>query len=161
MVCLGKETPVDAWVADWNRLRRQGEVPNRIEVVELRTDTKYGAFLVHQPAQAQVEVRRDGATLIVEVREFISPSIIERLMQQAGVLSPQIDDWRAMVDCILIDPAYAAARGVFTVALADVPEKKTDLVNGRYELPAPSGPTTVAVKFIDMLGEEVLVTQTV
>ncbi len=161
LVCLGKETPVDAWVADWNRLRRQAEVPNRIEVVELRTDTKYGAFLVHQPAQAQVEVRRDGATLIVEVHEFISPSIVERLKQQAGVLSPQIDDWRAMVDCILIDAAYDAARGVFTVALADVPEKKTDLVNGRYELPAPAGPTTVAVKLIDMLGEEVLVTQTV
>lgn len=29
---------------------------------------------------------------------------------------------------------------------------------GRYELPAPAGPTTVAVKIIDMLGEEVLVT---
>lgn len=161
LVCLGKETAVDAWVADWNRLRRQGDVPNRIEVVELRTDAKYGAFLVHQPAQAQVEVKRDGARLVVEVREFISPSIVERLRQQAGVLSPQIDDWRAMVDCVLIDPAYDPARGVFTVALADVPEKKADLVSGRYELPAPAGPTIVAVKLIDMLGEEVLVTHAV
>jgi hypothetical protein len=39
-----------------------------------------------------------------------------------------------------------------------VPEKKNDLVSGHYELPAPDGPTTVAVKIIDMLGEEVLVT---
>jgi len=31
-------------------------------------------------------------------------------------------------------------------------------VSGHYELAAPDGPTTVAVKIIDMLGEEVLVT---
>lgn len=42
--------------------------------------------------------------------------------------------------------------------LSDVPERKNDLVSGRYELPAPDGPTIVAVKIIDMLGEEVLVT---
>ena len=45
----------------------------------------------------------------------------------------RLPDWRAMVDVVL-------------------------LVTGRYELPASDGPTTVAVKIIDMLGEEVLVT---
>lgn len=48
---------------------------------------------------------------------------------------------------------------VFDIALSDVPEKKNDLVNGHYELPAPDGETTVAVKIIDMLGEEVLITE--
>lgn len=49
----------------------------------------------------------------------------------------------------------------FAMALEypDGPEKKADLVVGRYELPAPKGKTTVAVKIIDMLGEEVLVTR--
>jgi len=41
--------------------------------------------------------------------------------------------------------------------LSDVPEKKTDYVQGRLELPAIIDETTVAVKIIDMLGEEVLV----
>jgi hypothetical protein len=50
---------------------------------------------------------------------------------------------------------------VFNIALSDVPEKKSDLVKGEYELNAPKGETTVAVKITDMLGEEVLVTQTV
>jgi hypothetical protein len=68
----------------------------------------------------------------------------------------QIPDWRAMVDVVLIDTAYVGQ--VFDIALSDVPEKKSDLVSGRYELPAPGGPTTVAVKIIDILGEEVLVT---
>lgn len=38
--------------------------------------------------------------------------------------------------------------------LADVPERKQDLVMGRYELPAPPVGATVAIKVIDMLGEE-------
>ena len=48
---------------------------------------------------------------------------------------------------------------VFNVALSDVPERKSDLVSGCYEIPAPAGPTTVAVKITDMLGEEVLLSK--
>ena len=54
----------------------------------------------------------------------------------------------------MIDTAYDGQ--VFNVALTDVSERKTELVAGRYELPTPAGPTTVAVKITDMLGEEVL-----
>ncbi len=68
----------------------------------------------------------------------------------------QITYWRAMVDSVMIDTAYDGQ--VFNMAFSDVPERKADLVSGRYELPAPSGPTTIAVKITDMLGEEVLVT---
>jgi hypothetical protein len=62
------------------------------------------------------------------------------------------------VDVVLIDAAYDGE--VFNIALSDVPERKDDLVLGRYELPAPAGRTTVAVKIVDMLGEEVLVSAT-
>jgi hypothetical protein len=61
-----------------------------------------------------------------------------------------------MVDVVLIDLDYDGA--VFAIDLSDVPERKDDLVQGTYHLPAPEGETTVAVKVIDMLGEEVLVT---
>ena len=47
---------------------------------------------------------------------------------------------------------------VLNIAAADVPERKSDLVSGTYDLEAPDDETTVAVKVIDMLGEEVLVT---
>ena len=92
----------------------------------------------------------------VKIEDFISPTIIERLQQQAGVVSPKIDDWRAMVDSVMIDTAYDGE--VFNVVLADVPEKKSDLVDRTYDLAAPDDETTVAVKITDMLGEEVLVT---
>lgn len=64
-----------------------------------------------------------------------------------------------MVDRVMIDPAFDGS--VFDVALTDVPERKSDFEQGRYELPAPAGSTTVAVKIIDMLGEEVVEVQEV
>ena len=156
LVCLGKETAVDAEIENWNRLRKRGDVPNKLEVIELRTDPKYGKFFEHKPAVARVDIKRKKDVIAVEIRDFISPTIIERLSQQEGVVAPKIDDWRQMVDSVMIDPAYDGK--VFNIALSDVPEKKDDFVQGKYELPAPSGNTTVAVKITDMLGEEVLVT---
>lgn len=159
MVCLGIEIAAQAWVDEWNALRRGAGSVNRIRVIELRTDPKYGGFLKYEPAKARVRVTRHGTRIEVEVVDFISPSIVQRLQQQDGVLAPRIDDWRAMVDCVMIDPAFDGK--VFNVAFTDVPERKTDLVAGRYELPAPKGKTTVAVKIIDMLGEEVVETNEV
>jgi len=144
------------WVADWNQMRRGKEAVNRIEVIELRTDPKYGKFFKHEPARARVRVRREGKTLAVEIVDVISPSIVERLSDQAGLLKPKIDDWRAMVDCVLIDADYDGL--VFNVAVSDLPERKSDLVQGRYVLPAAKPGQTIAVKIIDMLGEEVLTT---
>jgi hypothetical protein len=156
VVCLGKEPAADAWVEDWNRLRRGRAAVNRIEVIELRTDPKYGKFFQHQPARARVKAARKDGKVIVKVEDFISPSIVERLQEQAGLLKPKIDDWRAMVDCILIDPDFDGR--VFRIGVSDVPERKADLVEGRYEIPAAKVGKVVAVKLIDMLGEEVLVT---
>lgn len=153
MVCLGKEPAVDGWLAD--RARRRPV--NRIEVVELRTDKKYGKFFTHQPATARVDIKRAKGKIVVEIKDFISPSIIERLNIDQTLFKAQITDWRAMVDSVMIDPAYNGQ--VFNVAMSDVPERKTDLVAGRYELPAPHSSTTIAVKLTDMLGEEVLVTK--
>ena len=64
-----------------------------------------------------------------------------------------------MVDCVLIDPSYDGQ--VFNVALSDVPEKKNNLVAGECKITLPHKPTTVGVKIIDMLGEEVLETSQV
>jgi hypothetical protein len=64
-----------------------------------------------------------------------------------------------MVDSVMIDPAYDGK--VLNVVFSDVPQKRTELVSGSYEIPAPPASTLVAVKVTDVLGEEVLVTQVV
>ena len=104
---------------------------------------------------AQVAIRREGERLVVEITDVVSPSILQRLNKEAGVFRAEIPDWRAVVDCVLIDMDHDG--NIFNVARADVPERKQDLVSGRYELPAPRAGATVAVKVIDMLGEECVV----
>ncbi len=156
IVCLGAEVGARTWVEDWNRLRKGSGSVNKVEVIELRTDERYGKLLKHEPSVARVKVSRTKKQLVVEIRDFVSPTIVERLQRQAGVVQPEIEDWRWMVDCVLIDPDYDGE--VFNVVLADMPERKSDLVEGRYELPPARPEATVAVKLIDMLGEEVLVT---
>lgn len=155
VVCLGKELAAESWLEDWNRLRKGNDAANRIEVIELRTDPKYGKFIVHSPASAKVDIQKGNGKIKVKIEDFISPTIIERLEMDMQIFKAKITDWRSMVDCVMIDPAYDG--NIFNVVLSDVPERKNDLVNGSYELPAPEGETTVAVKIIDMLGEEVIV----
>ena len=67
------------------------------------------------------------------------------------------DDFRAQIDCVLIDTDYNGKS--FNIAASDLPAKKTDLIKGEYELPLPRTNATVAVKIVDMLGEEVLMVQ--
>ncbi|MDH4239560.1 MAG: site-specific DNA-methyltransferase [Phycisphaerae bacterium] len=157
VVALGKETAVDAWLDDWNHLRKKGNLPNKINVIELRTDPKYGKFFEHKPAEARVKIHRTARKIIVDIQDFISPTVIERLQRQATIPVPAIDDWRAMVDSVMIDASYDGV--VFEVAHSDVPEKKDTLVSGHYELDYPGTETVVAVKITDVLGEEVIVAQ--
>lgn len=120
--------------------------------MKLRTDRKAGGFIKHEPMSVQASAQHTGDKLIASIADVVSPGIIARLDLQAGVFRAQIPDWRAVVDCILIDAAHDSS--VFNVTLADVPQRKQDLVAGRYELAAPPIGSVVAVKVIDMLGEE-------
>lgn len=155
VVCLGKELAIDTWLEDYNKHRPI----NRIEIIELRTDQKYGKFFVHQPAEAQVDIRRRDGKLVIDIEDFISPTIAERLEMDAPLFRAKIPDWRTMVDVVMIDTNYDGE--VFDIDMSDVPERKDALVIGHYELEAPEERTTVAVKIIDMLGEEVLATMEV
>lgn len=159
MVCLGKELRADSWLEEWNQRRRNDAGASRIHVIELRTDPKYGKFFAHQPAAARVKITRRKDTIHVEIEDFISPTIVERLDMDVPLFRAKITDWRSMVDCVLIDDNYDGE--VFNISVSDIPERKDDLVEGSYELGAPKKKTTVAVKIIDMLGEEVVITASV
>jgi DNA modification methylase len=154
VVGYGKELAVQAWLEDWNRNRKRTGLPNLIETKDLRVDAKSGGFFVHKAAAANIKFKQMGDKVNIEIETFISPTIVERLKSQVGLLSPQIDDWRAMVDSVMIDAAYDGK--VFNIMLADVPEKKNDLVKGKYVIEAKKG-ATIAVKVTDMLGEEIMV----
>jgi len=162
VVCWGQEIAVDDWLTTWNQHRSANWGLQHIEVIDLRTDARYGRLFFHQPAQARVEMQRtaaDESQVRVYIRDFISPTVVERL--QAGEANGRtlITDWRMVVESIAIDPAYDG--NVFRAVLADAPGKRSEFVRGEYTLPVSIFPTAVAVKVTDMLGEEVLVVQKV
>jgi len=151
IVCLGKELAVDPAIESWNKKHPV----NKIEVIELRTDKKYGNFLVHKPNQAKVKIERKKDKVVIEIKDFISPTIIERLNIDNTLFKVKIPDFRAMIDYVLIDTNYNGK--TFRVGHSDVPEKKRDLVKGKYEFKIPKDKTKIAVKIVDMLGEETII----
>ncbi|MEM5784905.1 MAG: site-specific DNA-methyltransferase, partial [Candidatus Aenigmatarchaeota archaeon] len=151
IVCLGKESAVDAWIDEWNKKHPV----NKIDVIELKTDKKYGGFLIHRPAEAKVKIERKGNKGIIKIQDFISPTIIQRLNIDTNIWKVKISDFKFIIDCVLIDSNYDGK--TFCIVHSDVPEKKSDLIKGNYEIDIPKERVKIAVKIIDMLGEEVLI----
>jgi len=55
----------------------------------------------------------------------------------------------------LIDNNYNGK--LFKISYLDAPKKRADLVQATYEVDIPEEPTKIAVKIIDMLGEEIII----
>jgi hypothetical protein len=91
----------------------------------------------------------------ISILDFVSPTILDRLSRQEGVIAVAPADWRSMVDSVAIDLDHGFG-DVFTVDVLDVPERRSDLVAGAYEVEIPALSKAVAVRITDMLGEEVL-----
>jgi len=155
IVCLGKELAVDPWIDEWNKKHPV----NKIKIIELKTDKKYGSFLIHKPAEAKIKIKRKNSKAIIEIEDFISPTIIERLNIDNKLFKVKIPDFRSMIDYVLIDNNYGGKN--FHIVYSDVPEKKNDLVESKYEIEISKKKTKIAVKIIDMLGEEVFIVEEV
>jgi len=57
---------VASWLDEWNKLRKQGNISSKIEVIELRSNPKYGGFFTHEPVKARVSFRTGVRRLDVE-----------------------------------------------------------------------------------------------
>jgi len=154
IVCYGHELNTQAWIEEWNRR----SAVNKIKVIDLRTDREKGGFIIHEPPQAKVEIKRTGKNKArIEIKEFISPTVIKRFNLEGSILQKAIQDFRSMIDAILIDPNFDGK--VFRTVYADIPKTKRDLIKGLYDVAIPSQRVKVAVKIIDVLGDELLIVQ--
>ena len=70
------------------------------------------------------------------------------------VIRAEIPDFRSQIDCVTIDVDYDGK--VFDIDFSDSPPKKTDLVQSLYEFDTKKCGKQMAVKVVDMLGEEIL-----
>lgn len=88
---------------------------------------------------------------IIEITEFTSSDISARLSGFTGL------DWRSSVAEVAIDPDYDGS--IFEVVLVDNPESATDFVKGSYPVHKDQVGGCVAVRITDILGESVILTQ--
>ena len=124
---------------------------NKIFVQDIQRD----GVTTYVPAEADVKFKREGQSVTVTIEDYMSSTILGRLEIDRTVFDEQIDDFRAQIDCVLIDNDYTGKH--FTIVESDVPEKKENLIEGKYIAALPRPDARVAVKIIDMLGEETVV----
>lgn len=149
MLCNGSEPGIQEELDTENQRRPINKIIMR--------DVQMEGVTTLEPAQAEVNFNRNGQDVEITISEYISPTILDRLDIDRTIFDEQIDDFRAQIDCVLIDTDYTSEH--FTIVESDVPEKKSHFVEGKYTVSLPHPDARVAVKIIDMLGEETLVTE--
>jgi adenine-specific DNA-methyltransferase len=148
--------------------RRQKENPNKaVEKITLvcmghEPDLMAQLELAAQPFKIDVEVvdilrdkanlefKRDSeAKILIKKGELVVDRFFPmNLLQKLSLQKAAVEDWRELVESILIDWNYDGA--VLQPSVVDIPDR-TDLVIGRYKVPDEAG--TIRVKITDLLSE--------
>lgn len=133
LVCMGHEPDLKAQL-------EHAAKPYKIdvEVVDILRDKKELEF--KRDSEARVEIQ-DGE-LVIE--RFFPMNLLQKLSLQ----KEKVDDWRELVESVMVDWNYDGA--VLQPAVVDIPEKN-ELVVGRYKIPEDAG--TIRVKITDLLSE--------
>ena len=147
--CYGSESGIHDEIDEWNHLHPI----NKIIVREIGSE----GVTIFEPAQAEVNFEREGQSVTIAIADYISPTICDRLDLDRTIFDEHIEDFRAQVDCVLIDTDYTGE--YFKIVESDIPEKKEDFIEREYIVSLPRPDARVAVKIIDMLGEETVVTE--
>ena len=144
--CYGSESGMLDEIEEWNNLHPI----NKLIVREIGSE----GVTTFEPAQAEVNFEREGQSVTITITDYISPTICDRLDLDRTIFDEHIEDFRAQIDCVLIDTDYKGEH--FNIVESDVPEKHEDFIEAEYMVPIPRSDARVAVKIIDMLGEETI-----
>ena len=133
LICMGHEPDLKASL--------EAELSNYnldIEIVDILRDKKD----LQLKRESEAEIVREGNNLII--RSFYPMN----LMQKLSLQKEYVEDWRQLVESIMIDWNYDGV--VLQPNLTDIPDKK-EIVEGIYEIPEDAG--TIKVKITDVLSE--------
>lgn len=133
IVCMGHEPDLKASLE-----QELSDYKLDIEILDILRDKSD----LQLKREAEAEVVREGSKLVV--RAFYPMNLLQKLsLQKEGV-----DEWRQLVESIMIDWNYDGV--VMQPTVTDVPDKK-ELVKGIYDIPEDAG--TIKVKITDLLSE--------
>lgn len=109
-----------------------------IEVVDILRDKANLEF--KRDSEAKIEVKKDK----VVIKNFYPMNLLQKL----SLMKKDVEEWRELVDSVMIDFNYDGA--VFTPTVVDVPEHD-EMVEGEYEIPEDAG--NIKIKITDLLSE--------
>lgn len=132
LVCMGHEPDLKGFLLK--------EVPYKldIEIVDILRDKADLQF----KREAEADVRIEDGKLVI--RSFYPMNLLQKL----SLLEENIEDWRELVDSVMVDWNYDGS--ILEPAIVDVPSKN-ELVKGIYEIPKSAG--TIKVKITDLISE--------
>ena len=133
IVCMGHEPDLKASLE-----QELSEYKLNIEIVDILRDKKD----LQLKREAEAEIVKEGNKL--GIRSFYPMN----LMQKLSLQKEYVEDWRQLVESIMIDWNYDGV--VMQPAVTDVPDKKK-IVRGIYDIPEDAG--TIRVKITDLLAE--------
>lgn len=133
IVCMGHEPDLKASLE-----KELSEYKLDIEIVDILRDKKD----LQLKREAEAEIVREGNKLVI--RAFYPMN----LMQKLSLQKEYVEDWRQLVESIMIDWNYDGV--VMQPTVTDVPDKK-EIVSGIYDIPEDAG--TIRVKITDLLSE--------
>ena len=109
-----------------------------VQIVDILRDKKD----LQLKRDSETEIVREGDKLVI--RAFYPMN----LMQKLSLQKEYVEDWRQLVDSIMIDWNYDGV--VMQPTVTDVPGKN-EMVKGIYDIPEDSG--TIKIKITDLLSE--------
>lgn len=144
---------VELDVADF--LKKENKTGVKVEIRDILTDKKNLIF--KKKPEAKIEVKAKDKKLSVELKEFYSPILMRKLELENGKVlkkdrQAKVADFKQIIDSVAIDVDYNGK--LFNAEVMDLPTKK-ELIKAKYSWEYPKkGKCKVAVKIVDVLGEE-------
>lgn len=133
IVCMGHEPDLKASFE-----QEEDNYKFDVEIVDILRDKAE----LQLKRESEAEIVREGSKLVI--RSFYPMN----LMQKLSLQKDYVEDWRQLVESIMIDWNYDGV--VMQPSVTDVPGKN-DLVLGIYTIPDGAG--TIKVKITDLLSE--------
>lgn len=133
IVCMGHEADLAAALQE-----ELADYKIDVQVVDILRDKQD----LQLKRDSEAEIVREGDKLII--RAFYPMN----LMQKLSLQKEYVEDWRQLVDSIMIDWNYDGV--VMQPSVTDVPGKN-EMVKGVYDIPENAG--TIKVKITDLLSE--------
>jgi len=136
-------------------LKKENKTGVKVEIRDILTDKKNLIF--KKKPEAKIEVKAKDKKLSVELKEFYSPILMRKLEVENGKMlkkehQAKVGDFKQIIDSVAIDVDYNG--NLFNAEIMDLPTKK-ELIKAKYEWEYPKkGKFAVAVKIVDVLGEE-------